>query len=263
MRLLKKIFSIFILIIALSGIIYVTVYTLNNKGIREEVKTKEKQTIEKISTNQNDTTLSEIYHIYLNREKHKIKIDYQFVKKEEDNMAVVLYIYFDGKSVLEREVVSNPEVTNMSELFKIEDVSRLIRIQNNNFHIIKENEVEYLLVDVGSLLEVQQIHYYVFDNNGDILQDKGILAYDSSKNYVLSDDEVFPYYGENGEHYIAKLQGNDIYSLEEKTVRKKINVLEYRYYLENGEFKKEHVRTIEKVKKVETLQNDKKEEKEE
>ncbi len=73
----KWIFSILILIGALIAIIWGTNYILNNNGLKKQEKNEVKHTIEKVTSNETSNNLSEIYNIYLNNEKHKVKMEYQ------------------------------------------------------------------------------------------------------------------------------------------------------------------------------------------
>lgn len=245
---MKRIFSLFILVVAVAGIVWGTVYTLNHKGIREEVEEKTKQTIEKVTTNETKTSLSEIYNIYLNQEKHKIKINYQLVKKSGELFGVTLYLYFDGKSVLEREVVFDQELDNVSEVFKQDLIFQYVRIDESNFSILKEQDVDYLFVLVGSVGESVQEHNYIINNNGDLMKDEGILFFDSSKEYITLEDKPFlNYYVVDGENYLAQVVENDIYALEEVMVKKKLQLVEYRYYFKKGKLEKEKVQTYEDV----------------
>ena len=110
---IKWIFSFFILIGALTGIIWGTIYILNNNGIEKEEIKKSKKTIEKVTSNENQSNLSEIYNIYLNNEKHKLKLEYQLMTKVDETLGLELFVYFDGKNVLEREVKSNGYYKNL------------------------------------------------------------------------------------------------------------------------------------------------------
>ena len=52
-------FSLIIFVAAVSGISWITVYTLNHRDIKEEVETKKNKTIEKVTTNMGNDSLAE------------------------------------------------------------------------------------------------------------------------------------------------------------------------------------------------------------
>lgn len=247
---MKRIFSVCILIIALSGIIWVTVFTLNNKGIRQSIEKVEKKNIEKVTSNETKNNLSEIYNIYLNKEKHKIKIDYQLTNDSYSGLALNLYIYYDGKKVLEQIVINNMEFESVSEIFDSEEINAFIRINETSFKILKEGENDYLLFLVGSITDVSAKNYFIINNNGDLLSDEGILVYDSSKNYKSLDENVELYYDAD-EKLLAIINENNILALEEKQVKKKLHLDEFKYYIKDGKLEKELLQTFDNIKKVE------------
>ena len=73
---MKKVICVFILIIALAFISGITVYTLFNKGTRKEVPTKIIKKISKVTSNVGKTSVQDIYNIYLNDSRHKVKALY-------------------------------------------------------------------------------------------------------------------------------------------------------------------------------------------
>lgn len=246
---MKKVFSLFILTISLACIIGGTFYILNHKGIRKVVEEKTKPIIEKVTSNESKTSLSEIYNIYLNKERHKVKLDYQLVKKSEETFSGVLYLYFDGKSVLEREVVGEQKISSIKDLFKEDFVQQYVRIQENDFSILKSEDIDYLLVKIGNTSDKIQVHYYILNNNGDLMKEEGILAYDSSLEFVTLENEDFPYYYEiDNENWLAKVNKNEVFALEEKNVNKKIQLIKYKYFMKDEKLKKEKIQIYEDVK---------------
>lgn len=247
---MKRILSICILIIALSGIIWVTVFTLNNKGIRQSIEKVEKKNIEKVTSNETKNNLSEIYNIYLNKEKHKIKIEYQLIKDSYGDLSLDLFVYYDGKKAFEKIIMNNVEFDNVSEIFDKEDIDTFIRINEKRFKILEEGEKDYLLFLVGAITDVTTTNYFIIDDNGDLLNEDGILVYDSSKNYSFLDDNFDLYYNAD-QKSLAIIDGNNIFALEEKQEKKKLYLEEYKYYLKDGKLKKELLQTFDNIKKIE------------
>lgn len=247
MKWFKWIFSLLILISALSGIIWGTVYVLNNNGLKKEEKPEVKRTIEKVTSNETDSNLSEIYNIYLNNEKHKVKMEYQLLNKYDGSLYILLYIYFDGKKSLEREVAFPSVIKNIHEVFLNEDIGDNIKVNESSFHILKENEMEYLLVNIGEVNDSIKKYYFLINNNGDVINDKGILLSDSNKDYLMGEYEFNNYYDLDNKT-LAKIEGNEIFSLEEKNEKKKLNLIEYKYYFKDGKLKKDKVAVFEDIK---------------
>lgn len=245
---IKWIFSFFILIGALTGIIWGTIYILNNNGIEKEEIKKSKKTIEKVTSNENQSNLSEIYNIYLNNEKHKLKLEYQLMTKVDETFGLELFVYFDGKNVLEREVFIPENIIDIHTVFLIDEISSNIKINESNFRIINENDKEFLLIQVGMMIGSTKKYFYIIDNNGDLKNDNGILISDSSKEYLMENNELFVNYYNYEEKTLAKLDNNDIYALEEKTGKKGLDLIEYKYYLKEGKLVKDKIQIYENIK---------------
>lgn len=244
---IKWIFSFFILVGALTCIIWGTNYILNNNGLKKEEKKETKNTIEKVTTNENETNLTEIYNIYLNKEKHKVKVEYQIMNRSDESLYTLLYLYFDGKKSLEREFISLQEVNTIKEVFKLEETSNL-KINESDFKILKVEDVEYLLVNIGLIEDSFKSYYFLLNNNGDILNDKGILVKNNSKDYLDSDGNSFNGYYDVEEKTLAKVLDNEIYALEEKQEKKKVNLIEYKYYFKDGKLKKDKIQVYDNIK---------------
>lgn len=252
---MKRLFSLILLVVAVSGLIYITHYTLNNKGIRTEVKRKESSTIEKVSSNITNSNSSEIYNIYLNNERHKVKIEYQLVNRSEEEIGLTLYVYFDGKNALEREVVHSVNYTSVIDLMKDDTISNIIQINEKRFLNLKDDSMEYLVIDVGIYEEDSKRFYYILNGNGDVLNEEGILKSDTSKIYMIENDLFENYYDDMT---LAKLDNNTIWALEEKSQKKNLNLLENKYYIKDGKLEKELIKTYENVSlKVKTRDNKK------
>lgn len=243
----KWVFSFLILIGALIGIIWGTTYILNNNGLKKQEKAEVKRKIEKATSNENKTNLTEIYNIYFNNEKHKVKLEYQILTRSDETLYTLLYVYFDGKKSLEREFITLQDVSTIKEVFSLEDSSNL-KVNENDFKIIKEGETEYLLVNIGIMTDSIKNYFYLINNNGDILDDEGILVSDSSKDYLDSENNPFNNYYDVDNKTLAKIDGNEIYALEEKKEKKKLNLVEYKYYLKDKKLKKEKIQVYEDIK---------------
>lgn len=243
----KWIFSIVILVIGIVGIVWGTIYILNNNGLKKQEKKETKKIIEKATSNENRTNLSEIYNIYLNDEKHKVKIEYQIMNRSDESLYTILYIYFDGKKSLEKDFISLQDVATIKELFMLEN-SLNLKITEKDFKILKGEETEYLLVNVGIIDDGYKNYYYIINKNGDIVDDKGILVKNSSKDYLDSDGNIFNGYYDLEEKTLAKVEDNVIYALEEKNEKKKINLVEYKYSFKDQKLNKEKVKVYEDLK---------------
>ncbi len=243
----KWIFSILILIGALIAIIWGTNYILNNNGLKKQEKKEIKHTIEKVTSNETSNNLSEIYNIYLNNEKHKVKMEYQLLQKSEESLYILLYIYFDGKKSLEMEVASLIENSTIHSVFLNEDIGDNIKISESSFKILKEKDTEYLLVNIGIIDSSTKKYYYIINNNGDIVNNKGILVSDTSKDYLMGEHEFNNYYDLDNKT-LARIDGNEIFALEEKTEKKKLKLIEYKYYFKDGKLKKDKVAVFEDIK---------------
>lgn len=240
---MKQVICLFFLGVVFAGITYLTVYTLNNKGIREEVENKVNKTIEIVSSNSTDTSLTNVYNIYLNKDKHKIKVEYSmFTIDEVSNIS--LNIYFDGKNILDNIVIIGKYDT-LDQVWEDENLNISV-FNENNFKILNISE-DYLLITISYNKEYLLEKYFMFDSEGNILtSDEGILLYDSSKTYI-SDDKTFDFY--NGDRQVlARINKNVIYSLEEKVEKKKIILEEYKYFINDNKLEKELVNTYSGIK---------------
>ena len=207
---MKKISGI-ILILALTGITCLTIFTLTHKNIRSEEKKTSSKTIEKISTNITKNEMSEIYNVELNNKRRKLKTTYQVTFR--DNMASMkLIIYLDGYKILEKDIAANIPANSMETLINNETVANYIQLSESSIEIISSDS-EYLLLSIYSNLDNLKEEYYVWNNDGELLI-KDLLAYDESKVYTSS--EALNFFYDSSRQQLAKVEDNKIYALEEK-----------------------------------------------
>ncbi|MDE5540035.1 MAG: hypothetical protein K2J20_06070, partial [Bacilli bacterium] len=128
---MKRFLSLVLLVVVVSGIISMTTYTLNNKGIREEPNKTVKNKIEKITSNISNDTLTEVFNVYVGGLKYKLKLDYNVVN-EDDIYSLYLVAYFDGKSILSGYVANSLELTNIEEFKEDEYISKYVIIDIPN-----------------------------------------------------------------------------------------------------------------------------------
>ena len=247
---MKRVICLVVLVLALSGIIGFTVYTLNHKGIKKEVENKIVKKIEKITSNMNSKSLTEIYNVYLNKEKHKLKFEYLLINdKDETTFNTSLLIYFDGKTVFD-DISHVSKNSNLEEILADDSISQYIKISENNFTIINNDESDYLVIGIGYLFKNSIQKYFIYNINGDMISDEdGILIYDSSLNYVYEDEEINIFYDDEYQK-LAKVDNNMIYVLKEKKEKKKLYLEEYKYFIKDDKLKKELLNTYENIKLV-------------
>lgn len=244
---MKRIISLLILITALSSITYFTYYTLTHKEIKEEVEEKVNKKIERVTSNLTNNRLSEIYNIYLNKEKHKLKLEYTHSYTEEGTTNIT--VYFDGISIL-NELISINNETNLESLLLNETISNEIKLTDNNFKILTSEDKEYLLININYILSNNTSKYFIFNNDGNMITKKeGITVYNNEKYYINNDNEELNiFYGTENYQILAKVEDNYIYSLEEKKNKKELNIEEYKYFIKNGKLEKEKVFTYDNIK---------------
>ena len=146
-------FLSFILFVgAVVAIGYFTKYTLSQKGIREEVDKKVSKDVEKVTSNMNGNSLSEIYNVFFNNQKHKLKFEYNVSFDNEGKASILLVGYFDGKSIL-NEVLGTgldaQETSDFKALLALDDIKKNILLTEKNIKTIKNDDKEYLALEVG------------------------------------------------------------------------------------------------------------------
>ncbi len=238
---MKKVFSVILFIIATTGIIVLTVYTLNHREERQNINHVVNKQPEKVGSNMTDNNLSEIYSLYLNNQKHKLKFEYIITFREDDLTAEgIFHLYLDGKGVISENILTGFIAADIKELFNDEEIKNTILLDINDFMIVKYDDIEYILCKIvynlkGNIKE----EYFIFNDKGDKLLDK-VLIKDSNINYISEDNEEF-YYENNT---LAKFEDNYLYSLEYK----KGVITEYKYYIKNDELQKEEINSYQNIK---------------
>jgi len=246
---MKRVISLVVLVIALSGIISFTIYTLNHKGIKEEVETKVIKKIEKITSKMSNKSLTEIYNVYLNEKRHKLKLEYSLAKeldKEQLNLSLILY--FDGEVIFDQIILISNN-SNLEELFNDKEISDKIKITDNNLNIITDKNNEYFIINVGSYIDKYVEKYYIYDNKGNILTDNdGILIYDSSLFYTSDNGDDLDIFYDEDRQVLAKLEENVLYVFESKDNDDKFYLEEYKYVIKEGKIYKELLNSYENIK---------------
>ncbi len=248
---MKKVVSFVVLVLVMSSIIILTIYTLNNKGVKEDVQGKVGRKIENVTTNMTDNSLNEIYNVYLNNQRHKLKLEYSINKNKENNMiSGTLLIYIDGVRIIRENVINDIQAEDIESLFSNVDVDNYVRIDMNNIQILKENNQEYLLIRMGVLDKDKVIEkYYLFDDKGESLIEDGLLIRNDQEYIVNKDGKDLNVFYESFEGQLrVKREGNIFYALilEEKEENLVLN--EYKYYFKNDKLNKELITTHENVK---------------
>ena len=240
---MKKIFSILLFLIAISFIGYITFYTLNHRDSSEGVTHHVSKMPEQISSNMTNNNLSEIYSIYLNDKKHKLKYDYTVYFEEKKELASGTFsLYMDGKSLINESVLEEIKARNITDVFQNENVLKYVKLGLDDLKVIKFENKEYLLFKVGYYIDkVVKEKYYLFKDDGTVLI-KDLTIRDSSVKYVSSNNDSF-YYEDNT---LAKYEDNKIYSLEYK----KGEIIEYQYYILNENIQKEEINRYKNIKKA-------------
>ncbi len=253
---MKKVVCFIVLVLAIGGISFLTIYTLNHKEIRKDVKEKVASKIEIVTTNMTTNSLSEIYNIYLNKQRHKLKLEYNIIFNTVDGLATGnLILYIDGGKVIEESVINNISVTNINDLFNEENVSKYVRIDMNNIEIMNINDDEYLLIKLGIVnKDKSKEKYYLINKDGDIVIKHGLVIRDDEEYLVNSDGEELDVFYDTLEQIRVKIEDNNIYALEleeketDKDTEKELILNEYKYSFDKKKLKKELIKSIEDVK---------------
>jgi len=236
---MKRIISVIILFISLTSIIGYTVFILFNKGVKKETKPNIVKTIVKVSSNLSNNTLAEIYNIYLNNEKYKVKLEYMV--NEEKNI-ITLNIYLDGNLILEQDILSCENCV-LEEIVKNKEIMNIIGFTEIDFKILKTDK-EYLIIEIGYNKDTISKRYFVFDDNGKIVSDKdGIVLY-NNKEYISN---LLDSYKIKDVLYLVKINGNELYVLEDKSTKKKNIIEEYKYIIKDSKITKELINTYEDI----------------
>lgn len=251
MRKIINFFSLVLLIVAISAICWLTSYALENKGIREEVENKVFKNIEVISSNMTDNALSEIFNVYLNDEKHKIKFDY-YISIVEGIASIDLIAYLDGKSVLNENVAMGIVADNIEEVFADENVSNYVRLTEKNFKVLNFENNEHLMVDLGFFDKFYKEKYFLISKDAEVLIENGILVRDDSVHFVDVDDKELDIFYSNDYQTLAKVENNAIYVLMLVENNNLYDFKEYKYSYQNGSLVNELLTTYIEIKKINT-----------
>ena len=136
---MKKIISLIIGILAFIGISSITIYTLTNRGIRTEITNNKKEIIELINSNYNDNILAELYNVYLNGQRHKIKLEYD-------------------ERVISNLVLDDDEA---EKLFENEEISQ-IKLEMEDIQIVKIDNLDYILLEIDCYGKYAKSYYFLF-----------------------------------------------------------------------------------------------------
>mgnify|MGYP001037455668 CR=1 FL=1 len=243
---MKRFFSLLFLIGVVSVITWFTYYTLNHKGIREDLDKELKEGIEKTSSNLSNDVVADVYSVFLNEKKHKLKLEYNVTFVEYNKPEIHLNIYLDGKSLFSELVANNVEAFDTEDLFDDEAIVNNVRIKDEDFKIIEAQGKEYLVIEVGYYTEYIAKKYFIYDENSKSLIKAGITKFDKSNLYLNSDNtklDIF-YGGDDDTQIIAKLENNEFYALVLEKVDKKKVLVEYKYFISEGKLEKEKINTI-------------------
>ncbi len=247
---MKKIVCLIVLILALGSITFLTVYTLSNKGVKENVVDKVNRKIENVTSNITDSSLNEIYNVYLNDHRLKLKMEYNInINKENSLVSGNLLVYIDGNRVILENVINNIKQENIKDVFGNSLVDNYVRIDMNNIEIIKENGQEYLLLKIGAVDKDKiKEKYYLFDDKGNSLIDEGLIIRDDNEIIINEDNsELNVFYDTLNGQVRVKRENNIFYVLELENEDNKMVLNEYKYYFKNKKLNKELIVTHEGV----------------
>jgi len=254
---MKKVFSIIVLIMALLGIFGVTYYALSNKGVRDEVPKKNFKKVEKVTSNIANNKVSDVFNVQINGARHKVKFEYNVTFLQNNKTEINLIIYIDGKVIYEDIISNNIKAKSVENLFLLDNINSYVRATEKNISIIKSDETEYMVINIGRFTEYATRHYYVFTDRGKLLNNEGILMLDEGVKYTTSDNKELDIYYNNEKKYFAKIDKNKIYALEYKALEKNGIIEEYCYFVKNGEMDRELINTYEDIKIVNSNNNKK------
>ncbi len=243
---MKKVISIILGVVALLGIGGLTIYTLTNKGVRkEEIKENEKVK-ELVNSNYNGNTLAELYNIYLNQQKHKLKLEYKLqLEKEIDEGYLELTVYFDGGNIINEKVVANLKIgdTDIKNYLDNTTISD-IKLNIDDIQIIKIEDRDYILLELNCYGKYNKSYYFMFDDLGDLLVPNGAVIKDESVYYQVKNNIFYS----DTEQIMAKFQDNEIYVLEPIIEEEEIMIGEYKYYYKDGKAQKEELNIYKDIK---------------
>ncbi|MBE6154612.1 MAG: hypothetical protein E7163_03470 [Firmicutes bacterium] len=236
---MKKIISMIILFVALTSIIGYTGFILFNAGVKKETTQKVTKTIVKVSSNLSNNILAEIYNIYLNEEKYKVKLEYM-VDEEKNN--VDLNIYLDGNLIIKQDVL-DCEKCFLEDLTKDKNTFNIIGFDEKSFQIISTDK-DYLIIKIGYKKDNVLQKYFIFDDNGKLVSDKNGIILFNNKEYI---SDLLDSYKKDDDLYLVKIKDNELYVLEDKSTKKKNIIEEYKYFIKDSKINKEKINTYEDI----------------
>lgn len=252
---MKKVICILFLLMGLFMIGSVTVYTLSHKEVKGEVEEQASKKIEEVASNLSGNNLQEIYNIYIDNEKHKLKLVYYINMLEEGNANIELMVYFDNVSIIEEKVGTNIVGENIDEIVSNKDFTNYIKLNDKNITIKKFNKKEYIMLNIGYYNDNEHKEmYYIFNEKGKLLNKDGFLIIDDSKYYVSLEKQELDIFYDNNEQIYTKIEGDNIYTLVPSVKKDAIKIKEYKYVVKNGKLEKELLNTYDVLEKEEDLQ---------
>ncbi len=241
---MKRLFSLIILIVAMVGIISLTIFALTHKEVKSPIKERNNTKIENVTSNLSDNNLSEIYNIYFKNERHKLKI--QYLVNLEETATINLTIYFDGASIFENTIINNIEAKDVEEALNDPEFLN-IKLDLKNIILIEKDNYDYFILDINMSKDSLKEFYYIYNSNGEKLLKDGLLVRDTSKVYIydnIEDNNIF--YNTEYEQ-LSTILDNDIYSLQENKEKDKITLTEYKYIFKKNKLKKEKITTYDNI----------------
>jgi len=242
---MKRVISLVVLVISLILISGLTIYTLSNKGTRKEVPTKIIKEVSKVTSNVTKNAVADVYNVYLNDSRHKVKTEYNVVF-EDKKAQINLVIYIDGKEIFNELVSSGVGAKDIDYLFLDENISRYVHLTEKDIKIIKDKKEEYMVINIGYYTDKALKKYYIFNEKGKNITDEDLIVLDTSKKYVTSDNEALEMLYDK--MYLAKIDNNDIYVLKYVNENEEVKLEEYKYTLKNAKLNKELINTYSGIK---------------
>ncbi len=238
---MKKL-SICILIIMLIGITALTTFTLMNQKIEDTQVVKKVKSVEKATSNLTENELNEVYNINLNGKRHRLKCNY-LVTFENSSASIYLRLYLDGFEIYTGLVDDDFKANDIDEVFSKEN--NYLTIEEEDIKVLNEDN-DYLLVEISSDLDHLKKEYFVWNEKRDPILEH-ILVLDESIIYEsVAEENIF--YDEDTQT-LAKIEDNEIYSLEEKEEEDTLYLEEYVYKIGKNKYQKELKNTYEVTKK--------------
>ncbi len=242
---MKRTICGFVLIIILSSIGLFTIYTLKKQSVKENVyNARVTNKLKMTSSTMLDDNLSQVFTIYLNGLKHRLKIDYHVLLDQEQICTLTMYL--DGKEIFSTNVINNVTAPSTKELFTEENIAQYVKLSEQNFEVIKTDE-DYLAILLGFYNGKIEQKIYLINDKGKILNPNPIIYKNTNEYYIDSNNnELNIFYQDN--QIMANIENNKIYSLEIENVLDNYRFLEYVYTIKNSQINKELINTYDYIK---------------